>query len=179
MAVPESPHYQVLKALAAAFPHSKVELETILTYAVFLADVSVEDLRRGAAWCMANSDFFPTMHTLREAIQQADLEHRPPTGPDALAEIKRKIGAIGYYGTPEWSHPLIGRAVEGMGGWRALCLSEDPEGVIRGQFLKVYASLEERVSSDERAALTADARSWKQITALAGKLALPGSREGK
>ena len=177
MSVVKSPHYQVLKALAAAFPHNKITPETIVTYAIFLADVGIEELRRAASYCMANSDFFPTMHALREAVQQSDLEHRAPAAGDAFAEVKRAVAAIGYYRVPEWSHPMIGRAIDAMGGWQAFCLSEDPEGVIRGQFVKIYESLEERQASDERAAL-ANPAAWNQIATLAGKLALPGSRDG-
>jgi len=51
--------------------------------------------------------------------------------------------------------------------------------VLRGQFLKLYAALSERQANDERAALTASPTTWKQIAALAGKLALPGAREEK
>ncbi|MFA5379142.1 MAG: hypothetical protein WC455_25530 [Dehalococcoidia bacterium] len=179
MSVNNSPHYQVLRALAAAFPHSKVTPETIATYAIFLADVELEALRRAATWCMSNEEFFPTMHKLRLAMQETDLEHRAPTAGDAFAEVKRAVVSIGYIGTPVWSHSLVGRTIEAMGGWRNFCMSEDPDGVLRGQFLKLYAALSERQANDERAALTASPTTWKQIAALAGKLALPGAREEK
>ena len=169
-------HYAIVKVLAAAFPHNKVTAETILAYTAFLADLDPVALRRAASWCMANCEFFPTMRALREAIQMSDTEHRAPTGADAWAEVTKRFGSHGSARTVEWSHPLVLRGVDAMGGWRNLCMSEDPGGVLRGQFLKVYGQLEERHNQDERAALAGSGQAWAAIGTLAGRLALPGSK---
>ena len=98
-----------------------------------------------------------------------------PTGAEAWGEFKREVHRTGYYGTPQFSHPLIQRAIDIM-GWREMCLSEDPEGVLRGQFLKIYATLDQR-ENENRVALTGGNAAWGQITKLAAKMkALPGGK---
>jgi hypothetical protein len=169
--------FNVIRALAAAFPHNKVTPATIAAYDAFLADMHISDLKRAAAYCIANSEFFPTMYALREAAQKSDA-NRPPTAGEAWYEIKRAFHTHGSWKRPEWSHPLVGKAVAAMGGWKDLCLSEDPEGVIRGQFIKLYNVLEERGAQDQRArALTVENKAWDAIGGLADKLALPGGGE--
>lgn len=167
-------HYAVIKILAAAFPHNKVTKETIIAYTTFLTDIDPVILRRAASWCMANCEFFPTMRALREAIQKTDAD-RPPSSADAWAEVTGLMLTHGW-NTPEFSHPLVGRAVQTMGGWRDLGLSEDPSGVIRGQFLKIYVVLEERDTQDERAALAGAGQAWEAIAALSRRLALPDGK---
>ena len=168
-------HYNVVKVLAAAFPHNKVTKETIVTYTSFLADIDPAALKRAAYWCMANCEFFPTMRALREAIQETD-PNRAPTGADAWAEVTKLFHTHGSWHSVEFSHSLVLRAVDAMGGWHDLCMSEDPPGVLRGQFLKIYAQLEERHLQDGRAALAGSGQAWAAIGALAGKLVLPGSK---
>jgi len=48
--------------------------------------------------------------------------------------------------------------------------------VLRGQFLKIYAQLEERHLQDGRAALAGSGQAWAAIGALSNRMALPGSK---
>lgn len=164
-------HYAVVKVLAAAFPHNKITKETILAYTTFLADTNPVALRRAASWCMGNSEFFPTMRALRVAIYESDLENRAPTAGDAWAEV---LGTFRGSRSPEsFSHPLVRRAVDAMGGRSEIGMSTAPDGVQRGQFLKIYEMLETRYSQDERAAPIGGEDVWEALGALTGQLALP------
>ncbi len=66
-----------------------------------------------------------------------------PSADEALAEVYRQIAAVGYLGLPEWSHPAIGDTVAAMGGWLALCASED-HMADRAHFLRLYGTVERR-----------------------------------
>lgn len=57
---------------------------------------------------------------------------------EAWAEMQRQILRVGYIGVPEWTNPALAETVKTLGGWRAVCMNEDPEGVARAQFRDVY-----------------------------------------
>ena len=62
-----------------------------------------------------------------------------PTAADAWAEVLTAIQRVGSYGMPAFSHPLIGQAVQGMGGWKVMCGMEIGETATwRAQFRTMY-----------------------------------------
>ena len=46
----------------------------------------------------------------------------------------------GYYQSPEFSTPMIQRAIDGLGGWRAFCAGDNLVAD-RAHFLKIYEQL--------------------------------------
>jgi hypothetical protein len=61
---------------------------------------------------------------------------------EAWAEVLERIGSVGRYLTPEWSHPAIAGAVLAM-GWVRLCESED-HMADRAHFLRLYGKVHDR-----------------------------------
>ncbi len=93
-------------------------------------------LVRAALARLAADQFPPPPGRIRqEAVRLAS-----PAVPDvdqAWAEVVDGIRRHGRAERPEFSHPLIAAAVDGMGGWLALCQSENPVAD-RAHFLKLY-----------------------------------------
>jgi hypothetical protein len=63
----------------------------------------------------------------------------------AWSELQRQIRVTGYVGKPEWTNPALAKTVEYLGGWLAVCMNEDPEGVFRAQFRETYERVIERM----------------------------------
>lgn len=112
-------------------------------------------------WCSLLNDFsdeigFAALHQhLSHSIYQprpADInriadtmrEDRPPLAEAAWREVLSKLN---QYVKPEWSHPLIEKAVRSM-GFLNLCLSTTPD-YDRTQFIKTYESFKQREKQDE------------------------------
>lgn len=124
------------------------------------------------ASALTTARFFPTPADILDAAASIRNPGRLTSG-DAWAAVCREIRRVGWCGQPRWDSPLIGRAVEAMGGWRQLCASEEPE-VDRAHFLKIYSSMDERARTEDK--LPPKVR---QITAdLANRLGLSGREDG-
>lgn len=99
-------------------------------------------LVRAAFARLASDPFPPPPGRVRaEAIRLAS-----PAVPDvdeAWAEVATAVRRCGRLNRPEFSHPMIDAAVEGMGGWVALCASENPTAD-RAHFLRIYGVVQER-----------------------------------
>lgn len=91
---------------------------------------------------VSHPEFPPGPGQLRHRAIELSQPH-VPSADEALAEVYRQIGAIGHLGVPEWSHPAIGAAVAALGGWSALCASEE-QMADRAHFLRIYATVEQR-----------------------------------
>ena len=170
----EQTRYNALRMLAAAFPANKVESATIAVYMATLADLDAEQLRQAVLWCVTHCRFFPTVAEIREAVASS-MPDRPPTSTEAWGEVMHNALHIGSWGKPTFSHPLIQKTVDAF-GWREICLSEGPSGVLRAQFIKAYdVMLMRHVETHQ--AITDNGVVWQQINALAAKMkALPGPR---
>ena len=73
----------------------------------------------------------------------AELMHlRAKFGPYAM-KTKHSVTGVTIYakGEPEWTKPILQRVVATLGGWVNFCESDDPDGVIRGQMLKIAGSI--------------------------------------
>jgi len=170
----EQTRYNALRMLAAAFPANKIESATIAVYMAALADLSAEQLHQAVLWCVTHCRFFPTVAEIREAVASSAPD-RPPTSTEAWGEVMQQALHTGSWGKPHFSHPLIQQTVDAF-GWREICLSEGPTGVLRGQFIKAYDVMQAR-HTETRQAIADNGVVWQQISALAAKMkALPGPR---
>jgi hypothetical protein len=137
----------VMGLLARLYPNYNLTPETIEAYALVLGDVP-PDLLRMAAINLAGQarEFFPPAGVIRaaafELVEQVDSV---PSAGEAWGEVC----AVWRGRKREELHPLIHRAVEAMGGWKQLGLSENPMAD-RAHFLKVYDVLLERKRADVR-----------------------------
>lgn len=133
----------ILDALVAAFPRTTMSAETVQIYARFLVDVSVEQAVDAAARWIARGRSFPLISELREAIER---EHGagPPDADQAFAEVMRKVGSVGRYREPVWSHPAISAAVDAI-TWREVCDSDNAPA-LRAHFTRAYEAAKKRTA---------------------------------
>ena len=74
-----------------------------------------------------------------------------PSEDEAWAEVSKSFGPYGYYrGAPDWSCELIGYAIDAVGGYIALCTS-DNSVADRAHFKQAYRNLAKRHRSAQRA----------------------------
>lgn len=146
----------VLNFLAAAYP-GKFQLVTVgaITtadvYADALADILFDALKAACKqWVADAHDWPPTAGQLRQAALRL-ITPALPTWGDAWDEVIRQMAAVGSWGMPRWSHPLIGQAVAGMGGWQTMCAMEIADTATwRAQFRDVYGAYAARADADAK-----------------------------
>jgi hypothetical protein len=130
---------QVAQVLRAVYFKSAVSDDTWLAYFMALADIPDESLIQAVSEHIANEDDFPTIAGLRRLA----LAGQYPSPGDAWGEVMRQMQAVGRYRTPAFSHALILQAVEHLGGWHALCVSDNLVAD-RAHFLRLYEELVRR-----------------------------------
>ena len=139
---------EMMLILHTAYPHYRGKKDTARVYAELLADIPDDLLIAGAKAHASTGKFFPSVAELREAA--FDLQARAqgiPNAAEAWGEVMHQVRNVGSYGRPEFSAPLIYSAVDALGGWKALCAS-DNNVADRAHFLKIYGSLQERSQRD-------------------------------
>lgn len=146
----------MLALLSVAYPNFELKDGTIQVYGRLLADIPGAVLEQAAIQITRTSKWFPSVAELVEASTGLMVEIQAlPSEFEAWEEVYRMMQTKGWYprtdindrsGTPEFSHPLITRAVEVM-GWKDLCMSEELN-YTRPQFYKVYNSLKSRAMED-------------------------------
>lgn len=132
----------IVNILNAAFPHGKLKQDSIKLYVNSLLDLPADAARAAALNLIAEGGrrFIPTIGEIRAAT--LDVMEPLPTAEEAWGEVRAEIHHEGYYGTPQFSHPAIEKAVRAV-GWRDICSSDQP-GVVRAHFLRVYDAFRER-----------------------------------
>ena len=108
--------------LAAAYPRFTLRKDTIEVYARCLADMPDAVLEAAAKDCIARSRFFPTVAELREAahgITHAGEE----TAYEAWEQVMRSFRMCDK--CPSFRNPRTNKALDGIGGWRLVGLSDN------------------------------------------------------
>lgn len=167
---------KLLAVLAAAYPRLNVSEMTVKVWHEMLGDISYEAAGVAAKKLMLTNTFPPSIAELREA---ATAITSPQVAPGVIAwgEIKRAIQKYGYYRENEGLgslSPATRKAVECI-GWKEFCMSDDPEGVIRGQFIKLY----EQVATQERESRLMPDELKGAISALASRMSVPQLKEAE
>lgn len=165
MATPDELH-PILAVLSAAFPTFSLTDATMQVYERMLADLDAHLLEAAALQHVADNRYFPTISELRALCREIG-------NPGALAPseawgiVIREIQNVGSYGTPNFGDPLITTAVEQIGGWKHLCLSEN---VIadRARFIDAFRDL--------RSTVTRELALLPAVKALAEKMRTPALR---
>lgn len=123
---------------------------TISLWASMLADLPKELAQAALQRHISMSRFPPTIAEIREhaaAIVPSEL----PLAEAAWGEVVKQMQRVGYMGTPQWSHPLIGDAVDRLwGSWKRACESSmiETAGVDRAQFCRMFETLSKRHRED-------------------------------
>lgn len=131
---------EICGLLAAAYPRFELQAQTIEVYARCLTDLPDAVLEAAAKDCIARSRFFPTVAELREAahgITHAGEE----TAFEAWEQVMRSFRMCDQ--CPSFRNPRIKKALDGIGGWRLVGLSDNTVAD-RARFIQAYNVYQER-----------------------------------
>ena len=162
---------RALAFLSTVHPEREVTKDTMKAYHAVLCDIEAELLMAAALHLASVSKWLPKPAELRTAAIELAARSRGeevPTAEQAWLEVMAAMRSHGHVRQPDWSHELVGLAVEAVGGWRTLCLSTNTVAD-RAHFTKAYTGLyaRGRERAIEHPAITA------AVESLAAGRALP------
>ena len=172
-----SPKITAIGMLRAAWP--KFTDEQARLYLLMTKDIPEPILVKAIEALIKESAFLPAVAEIRsraEALHKAAQGEEPPDAGRGWGEVVREISRTGYYGKPKLRDPTAAE-VRRM-GWKEICSSPaDETGVLRGQFMKMYAMLQEsRREERHNRALLQDGKVKGFIASLSGSMALEGGK---
>lgn len=155
---------QLLAVLAASYPRFEVDDLKARVWHEMLGDLDYAVASMAIKKIIMQNTFAPAIAEVRKAAMEI-VNPEQVTGSEAWGEVTRAIRNYGYYREAEAlasMSPTTARVVRHM-GWRDICVSEEPTGVLRGQFLRMYGQVADR--EQEQQLLPAGMR--EQISKLA------------
>lgn len=144
---------QVLSLLLDAYPNQfkddpQQKVPTLKIYAQALSDIPADLLKASVLNHITLSKWFPTIAELRQSA--AGLVMKAAGHPDALTawgEVASQLRYVGSWGAPQFTDPLIQRAVQAVGGWKMLCASEN-QASDRARFIQAYEMFINRTTEE-------------------------------
>lgn len=135
-----------------------------------LGDLPADLLAAAVRSHIERSQWLPSVAEIRQAAVKLMRQGSPAqeSAIDAWGSVKREVRRVGSYGAPYFVNPITARVVQRM-GWREICLSEDPEAVVRAQFERYYNA--EMTRAEEQAGMSADLRDF--LATLSGQFLAP------
>ena len=142
---------KALAVLEDAYPRYTLEPRVVRTWYAILGDLDPNLLKAAVLQVASeNRPFLPAPGEVRQcAFDLLDRQSDVPTAWDAWAEVTKRFGTHGHARLPEFSHPLIKRTVDGVGGWRELCMSTNAVAD-RARFVQAYETLAKRERAQSR-----------------------------
>lgn len=134
---------KIMTTLSAAYPRQPITPATMQVYSQMLSDLDYKQVQAAVIKHIATNSFFPSIAEIRQAVLDVGVD-RLPSPSEAWLEVQKQIRDVGSYRTPNFSNSLIEKTVSAMGGWVDLCRSEEPVGVERAHFLRIYEALMNR-----------------------------------
>ena len=143
---------QVLTLLMDAYPNEfkdeDQKVRTIRVYRQALVDIPPDLLKAAALNHITSSIWFPKIAQLRESA--AALVMKAAGHPDAFTawgEVTHQLRYVGSWGAPQFTDPVIKKAVEAIGGWKMLCTGEN-QTADRARFIQAYELFINRTTAD-------------------------------
>lgn len=135
--------------LAGAFRDSTFTEENFEAYRLALADLPYTAVQQAALRHVRTAKWFPTISELAQGVAEeaAQLPDAEAAWAEVAAMLRRARNAIasqGSYSLAPWSNPMTGLVVDALGGWQHLVESDEPAGVLRAHFLRLFDSFRTR-----------------------------------
>ena len=123
-------------------------------YHLILGDLDADLLLKAALGLVGTATFYPSAGELRRAyFDLVDSAAGIPDAYQAWAEVKalfrRGFSRMRPPTAESVSHPRVLDALEGIGGWRALCVSEN-DMADRARYVQAYEAYTKREQYTER-----------------------------
>jgi len=134
--------------LMAAYPRQEFPEPSQRLYIKMLADLPGDLLEAAVMDIISKNTFLPSISELRAAVNT--LVEKSSGRLDAYTAwdtVCRQIRRVGSYGIPDLDD-LTAKAVAGVGGWQALCRSEN-QVADRARFFQVYDAFLSRERDNE------------------------------
>lgn len=135
---------KILTVLAAVYPKFEVDDLKVQVWHEMLGDLDYATANMAVKKLILENTFAPSIAEVRKAVMGI-LTPNGMTAAEGWGEVERAIRIYGYYRETEALEsmsPSVAKVVKCI-GWQNICLNEEP-GVVRGQFLKMYAQVAER-----------------------------------
>lgn len=124
---------------------AKLDENSPEAYFMALDDIPYEMVNDAIPVALKTLVFAPAPSELRKIVMDAHVEsYGIPDWAAAWNEVQKLVVSRGYYDQPRFSHKLIQRGVNAMGGWQTMCsmdVSELPNA--RAQFRDMYKAFRE------------------------------------
>lgn len=104
-----------------------------------LSDIPFDVAKAAIIKVLSTAKFWPTVAEIREAASQL-TNPQILSSAEAWGLVVQANDKYGYYRSIEGMEslpPMVQMAVKAMGGFREICMSENP-GVTRAQFMRMY-----------------------------------------
>lgn len=143
--------FVVVALLMAAYPNVPAPAATMKLYVEMLSDIPDDVLAMGTRHVISRHKYntWPTIAEIRETcidLQTGAANYQ--NAYDAWESVIKAIRRNGYMRRPVFeANPLIDKAIDAVGGWRLLCLSEDVTAD-RSRFIQAYESFFKRAADD-------------------------------
>lgn len=167
---------RLVAMLKAAYPRQSLGEDTLALYAAFLSDLDREPGEEAVRTAIATLKFFPTVAELRDLSARKSV--LLPGETEAWSEVMRKVGVVGRYRTPVFSHEAIAAVVCAM-GWTTICDSDNAEAT-RAHFFRLYRDSSERQVRDVNVRpmlAAAEERKALRVADVIPILSLPGKSD--
>lgn len=123
----------ILRILRTVWPNEQITPDRITAYQWAFEDLEYLQVEDACKRWMKTGKFFPKPAELLEiiAVETVAPDILPET---AWAEVLKQAGRVGLNGTPQFSSPLIAKAVEAV-TWLAICTTDFKDhATLRAQF---------------------------------------------
>ena len=162
----------LLQTIIAMYPGSNVRVDeiTVGIWHEMLHDLPIDVVQVATKRMCAMLKYPPSIADIRESVALAATEAQGAiTAGDAWHRVCKAISRHGYTRPDEARQDLgadIWHAVEMVGGWREMCLSEEDKQTRSAQFERRYKAMAEQQS--ERVQIPASVR--RDMSTLVGAL---------
>jgi hypothetical protein len=156
--VTEQDATKIVILLVATFPTPSWEKQTMQVCREMLVDLDAAATTQVVRDWIKTHDERPTIAAIRREVGKLQAAASGASflpADEAWSYVMRCFGSVGQYREFPAEHPLVKKAVDGI-GWPEMCRSDNIE-VLRGQFRMAYTALLERsiteVAASEGAAM--------------------------
>ena len=136
---------KLLVLISASYPNFEVNETKVKIWHDLLHDADYRTLQVVVKKIVLENTFPPSIAEVRKAYTET-VSPVPMESGKAWLDVKKCIGRYGYHREDEAldsMNDILRECVE-VFGWKDLCLSEEPESVLRGQFFRVYEQIAKR-----------------------------------
>lgn len=121
--------------------------------------------------------FTNVVHMVRESALDI-MRQSLPTAEHAWGEVITQVRRVGSGGAPSFSNPLITSLVDRI-GWQSFCDMPHGDGVLRGQFLRLYEASVSKKMRDGSLYVGSESEAAQLLERLGGGFQLFGKKQAK